>query len=924
MFRKFIISAGVVLSLFVIATAYFFLQKQTIKSQNPLYAIGQEAALVLQTGNGYGLIHKFLNENIFWDEFATTVTFSDFHKRLFFIDSVSRNDAVISEWLAGRELQIAVFPAKRNKPGILMLLQAPSSGQVRKMTQKISSLAGKDARVSSRNVKGVKINDVEFREGSRMRDFSFASSNGLLLLSSDRSLLENSLEVIDSQNSIFHNEAFKRVYSTAGKNVDANVFINYRNFSTLAAQSIAKDKSNVLPFLSTLSGWGEMDLHIRNDGILLNGFSFAKSMDEGYLNVFLRQDPQKMTIDRLVPVNAAAFIALGISNPEFFRADYLDYLVSVGRIQAQNEKLDQVIEEFRMDLDAVFYEFMDKEIAAVFFETGRAADKMQSALIVSVKSRSMAQTALSNMLEQFAKSKNRQLEDYIRKFQFDSETIFEIYEMPVNYTGEILFGDLFSGIETRFFTFFDNYLLFGSSYEGLTYFVREAALNKTLQTNIAYRKFSETISGKSNLYFYLNLENAKALLSGYLEGSAKTIVSKDFETLRKIQAVTLQFSSGRNMIYQNLYAGYRPYLENKPLTTWETVLDAAVNFKPYLVRNHNTGENEIFIQDILNNIYLINRNGQILWKKQLPESIQGEVFQIDYYKNRKLQYLFNTKHFIYLVDRNGDFVDRFPVRLPSPATSPLAVFDYDRTRDYRLFITSEDRNVYAFTKEGAILKGWEFQGTENLVSTPVQHIKIGTRDYIVVADKYRIYILDRRGNHRVKVQGNFQRSENNPVVFEPKTARSDPRLVTTDEQGNVWFVYFDGKMDSMRLGNYSSGHFFDYLDMDANGYRDFIFIDGNRLNVYRNNRTKLFSYQFVHNIETAPAYYQFSAHDRKLGVVDRKDNQIYLFNGNGSIYRGFPLKGRSPFTIGYLKQQGGSFNLLVGSEGNLLYNYTVK
>jgi hypothetical protein len=55
----------------------------------------------------------------------------------------------------------------------------------------------------------------------------------------------------------------------------------------------------------------------------------------------------------------------------------------------------------------------------------------------------------------------------------------------------------------------------------------------------------------------------------------------------------------------------------------------AVNFKPYMVKNHNTGENELFVQDILNNIYLINRAGRILWKKKLPEPIISEIFQID-------------------------------------------------------------------------------------------------------------------------------------------------------------------------------------------------------------------------------------------------------------------------------------------------------
>lgn len=924
MVRKILISAFIVLGLVILTMAYFFLQKRTIKAPNPLSAISQDVALVLYSNNTAGILDKFLYENIFWDEFSTTAQFKNFQSKLVFIDSIIKGDEQVKEWLDNNDIHVALFPTKRNTSVALVLIQTRSLRQIRLITQKIADIAGKKARISERTVRGVKIHDVDFPERSGISSFSFAFSNGLLLLSEDQTLLENSIELMDSGNSVLNNEVFNRVYATAGKNVDANLFVNFKNLSSLISSSINDNKNPALNVFANFSDWGEVDLHIRNDGLLLNGFSFSRPADANYLNVFLNQEPIRMTIDRLIPSDASAFIALGFSNTEIFRRDYLDYLSLHNQLDAYNEKLSQIIQQFQTDVEASFYELMDGEVAAVYNESGKAGDKMSAYLVFSTKSRSMAFSALNSIILQDAKNKNISEAAYKKIYKLDNQTAFDIYEMPVNFLGELLFGDLFSGLETRYFTFIENYLVFSNTYESLTFFLRENVLNKTLQTDLTYRKFSELISNRSNAYFYLNVGGAKGILSSFLKGESRGIITADFETFRKIQAITLQFSSGRNMIYQNVYAGYRPYLENRPQTTWETSLDAAINFKPYMVKNHNTGENELFVQDILNNIYLINRAGRILWKKKIPEPIISEIFQIDFYKNRKLQYLFNTRNFIYLIDRNGDFVEKFPIRLPSAASNSLAVFDYERSLDYRLFIAGEDKNVYAFSKEGERVKGWEFKGTENIVTVPVQHVTIGTRDYLIVADKFRMYILDRRGNHRVTVQNNFPKSERSPIIFEPKTARNDPRIATTDSLGHVWYVYFDGRVDSLQLGNYSSNHYFDYQDVDANGFKDFIFIDGNRLDVFRSNRSKLFSYQFVHPIELPPAYYQFGANDRKIGIVDRKDNQIYLFNGNGSIYRGFPLKGRSLFTIGYLRQPGGSFNLLVGSESNLLFNYTVN
>jgi hypothetical protein len=38
------------------------------------------------------------------------------------------------------------------------------------------------------------------------------------------------------------------------------------------------------------------------------------------------------------------------------------------------------------------------------------------------------------------------------------------------------------------------------------------------------------------------------------------------------------------------------------------------------------------------------------------------------------------------------------------------VFDYERTRDYRLFIAGEDKNIYAFSKEGERVKDGSLKG----------------------------------------------------------------------------------------------------------------------------------------------------------------------------------------------------------------------
>ena len=53
-------------------------------------------------------------------------------------------------------------------------------------------------------------------------------------------------------------------------------------------------------------------------------------------------------------------------------------------------------------------------------------------------------------------------------------------------------------------------------------------------------------------------------------------------------------------------------------------------------------------------------------------------------------------------------------------------------------------------------------------------------------------------------------------------------------------------------------------------------------------------------------------------------NELYLVNSDGSLYNGFPLLGSTPFSIGVIDRSASKFNLIVGSDENFLYNYSVQ
>ena len=174
------------------------------------------------------------------------------------------------------------------------------------------------------------------------------------------------------------------------------------------------------------------------------------------------------------------------------------------------------------------------------------------------------------------------------------------------------------------------------------------------------------------------------LYKRYLNDKAAISFDENKDHIINFHALAVQITNEGDLFYNNIFLNHSSGGIYEPQTIWESRLDHSFDFKPKILINHVTQEKEIFIQDRENFIYLINSSGRILWKIKLESQILSDIYQIDYYKNGKLQYLFNTETKIHLIDRNGNNVENYPVTLRSPATNGIAVFDYEKNKDYRI------------------------------------------------------------------------------------------------------------------------------------------------------------------------------------------------------------------------------------------------
>lgn len=912
----------IIICLFIVLVALFFIlrPRPTNEVTDLRKAIPVDATFIFETHDLQALTYILRDNNQVWNELIAIPDLATADESLAFADSLTSQDPLWMAVARSGNMLLSFHPTKGGKLEFLIVSSLPREANEKRFLEYIHAsypVLGMD----KKNIAGDRIYLLHFPWHGKENTLSLCFLKNILFLSSSSPLIEKALAQVKEDKPL--SSEFARISLTAGKRVPANIYFSFKNMAVFLKGLCHENFTDDVAQWSGLAAWSALDINLKTNAFLLNGFTIPHESVPDLLAVFMKEKPQSFRIGEVLPANTSMFLSMAFGSPVKFRKNMDLYLKSKGLSNKRLGWQDELIQQTGSDPGEVFYPVAEHEVCFVIADFPDLTEAENRFFVMGTTGKSLTEGKLIRFIQDAQALSQEPSQPEKTEEQIDEETVLTVYSLPASQLPAYLFGDLFRGPAFRYAAFYENYLLFGNSPGALRKYVHDNILKKTLSNEVSYKEVTGYLSSEYNFYFYANILHAEALFKKYLTKDLYEAYVQYKDIFRKIRGLGCQFSADSGMLYNNIFLKYSPVYTEEAKTMWESLLDTTVLTKPQFVENHYTGEKEIVVQDALNQVYLINGAGRILWKVRLDEPILSEIFQIDFYRNGKYQLLFSTRNKIHLIDRIGNYVERYPISLRSPATNGMALFDYDRNKDYRIAVACADKKVYLYTKEGTILKDWRFEGAEHEINLPLQHIRLEDKDYLVFSDNRKTYLLDRRGSPRVTMQEPFIKSKNNGFVLEDR--RNLPaRLVTTDEKGTICFLYFTGTMDKVEIKSFSPEHFFDYQDINGDGAREYIFADGNVLEVYRKNKSLLFRMEFGEKITDPPNIYQFAYNDLKIGIVMPLENRIYLVNNDGSVFHGFPLQGRTQFSIGKLKRSGNSFNLIVGNEDNFLLNYSVE
>ena len=460
------------------------------------------------------------------------------------------------------------------------------------------------------------------------------------------------------------------------------------------------------------------------------------------------------------------------------------------------------------------------------------------------------------------------------------------------------------GLGTAYYTLFQNMLLVSGNLDALKAVLVDFDEEATWGKSVENRPILDDLIQETDYTFLKDFGFATDPLKQRLKPKWLTFFNEHPELLDVLGLFKLQLNNTSSGLLVSGGVSFRERFEvEKKLSSEEDVpltllanafADTTLVTKPFVVKNHNNSNLEVIFQDATNTLYLTSRQGEVMWKRTLNDPVLGDIHQVDFYNNKKLQYLIFTDSLIHLIDRNGDMVEGFPVPYTTASGLPFdgtELIDYDNSKRYRYLAKDRRGNLSLFDKEGSVLEDWDPKAMGgDLLVTPF-HVRIRGRDcFVAVGSEGRVHLLNRRGEAYNGFPINISKRLSGDVAL-TRGANFEQTLISlVGEQGELVQLNLNGKvvMRKQLLRTSVNDNFllsYDALNTTFNIVRN----NWRKLTFFNANGEERFSVDYPNSGEIAVDFYNFRNGKEIFAIRDLKEGVMRLVNRNGDFLTGIIL-----------------------------------
>jgi hypothetical protein len=779
--------------------------------------IPSSASAVIETKNISDLISQLTRQNLIWNSLLNNTNIANAQYCIQYLDSISKTNSEVTDLINNNGVYLCLFKEVKATHSLMLF----------KLKEKSNETIFTDFFTKHFKKSQTATTIDSYETTIRNQKWFVAYNDGIIYVASDEAILKHSIELTVNE-SMAANTNYLALLKESGSQTN-HLYLNQENFILLDRSLFAQQSL--------------YNVEVKLNEITLNGYVIPDSI----LYTLKHQEASTIDIYQHLPSHPSSIIGLSISDAKLYVKEFEKInMVSENKERANLWK--RLNDSALYDIKNEFLENIDGQIVANTY-----AIEKRSHMITAIKMKDSDKSKSLLVLVNDSATKQNDLTMY--HLQKEYQQLFTLINPSHTFQYACINNDL---------------LLCFSDHIALQHYLQSIANSIMINKDNEFMEYAnDNLAQACNIVCYNN--------------TALLIPDKDAYIIRAKELVTSENAishisvTGKN--YKNLmqvrvnfsHAQQKSEDANMESSLWSFNADSSVISSVNVFTNHSTQENELCFQDNTKQLYLISSTGNLIWKKKLNEVIKSDIYTVDIFKNGKLQMLFNTENYLHLLDRNGNYVQGYPVKLPAKVTSDITLLDYENNKDYRIFLACANKHIYNFSLYGIKTEGFTPLKTDAIVELPIQYIKVGQSDYLITVDVMgKIYAFSRKGEGRIDFKNKTTTNLSNFYVLSGNTL-DNSKLIYVDDKNNLLNkISLTDKKEALKLGDELSGFKTHYDLINDDAQMDVLAYGDGALYGY-----DLFSSKLMEHFSTASVYENVQA------ISTSSHNYILAFDKTG-------------------------------------------
>ena len=566
---------------------------------------------------------------------------------------------------------------------------------------------------------------------------AFHASEGapVLIVSASETLVNSSVRHQDEGLSIMANKDFSNcVKEVSGKDA---LFLSHTYSGKLLQGFFLRPVYRHADFFKTVASWTAMTLgSVDEKTFSSRGYLYSGRSADTFAGVFSAARMETPGFTKAVPSGTVFALSVPMADQEDYLSAYRKYLDACSRL-GPNESA----------------------IAALGRSSGKNPNDWAKSLAIKEVARAQWRSREDTFDALFVRVGRKDYSLIFKGLEASNEKEYTISAQPYAFSGfaSALFGQFFSLTDENFFAFTGEWLVSGSR-AAVSDYVERYTSGDVLQSLLADTSAAPAALSRDcsmAAYFSAGAAQGENLFSpAMLSAVSSTLDGAAYEPCFLI-------CTGDSFLFEVTRV---PFINKS--STPAVVADAAVEIPegPFEVRNSETGGTNLLAQQ--SNYYLSFKqmDGKGIWSVPFSGPLCGRVESIDYYNNGKIQFLFASGSKLYLLDRLGRFVAKFPSELGKDVLLGPQAYDFTGAGGYTVTVLHTDNTIGMYNLHGAKPDGWLGIATDEKIIALPELVEVDGKRYWAVRTAVQTQIFPFDGGDPVYRQDGAKSIRRDSVI----------------------------------------------------------------------------------------------------------------------------------------------------------------